>query len=157
MSTASFPNLPPASFPGLPQPHSQTSPASFPGLPQPHSQAFPSLIPRPPHPHSQAFPSLIPRPSPASFPDLPWFQFLITFVIPFHYVSWVCCAPCVSIFCFLVPHLPALRSTDDRRGTMDKTSVSGLELTSIKSTHSKAPAPPSRCVIVWFPGQVAWE
>lgn len=67
-------------------------------------------------PHSHAFPSLIPMPFPASFADLPWFQFLITFVIPFHYVSWVCRAlcTCVSIFCFLVPHLPAMRSTDDR-------------------------------------------
>ena len=157
-----IPRPSPASFPDLPSLIPRPSPASFPGLPQPHSQTFPSLIARTPNLipiPSPDHPSFIPIPSPASFPGLPWFQFLITFVIPFHYVSWVCRAlcTCVSIFCFLVPHLPALRSTDDRRGTMDKTSVSGLELTSIKSTHSKAPAPPSRCVIVWFPCQVAWE
>ena len=66
-----IPRPPSASYPGLPQPHSQASlsliprppSASFPGLPQPHSQASLSLI--------QASLSLIPRPPSASFPGLP--------------------------------------------------------------------------------------
>ena len=130
----------PTSFPGHPQPHCQNT--------QPHSHSFP----RPPQLHSHSFPGLIPRPS-----LVPVFDHICD-SIPLCVLGLSCTVcTCVSIFCFLAPRLPALRSTDDRRGTMDKTSVSGLELTSIKSTHSKAPAPPSRCVIVWFPGQVAWE
>ena len=130
------------------QPHSQAFPSLIPRPSQPHSHSFP----RPPQLHSHSFPGLIPRPS-----LVPVFDHICD-SIPLCVLGLSCTVcTCVSIFCFLVPHLPALRSTDDRRGTMDKTSVSGLELTSIKSIHSKAPAPPSRCVIVWFPGQVAWE
>ena len=63
----------------------------------------------------------------------------------------------VLIFAFLAPHLPALQSTDNRGGSLERAGVSGLELTSIKSTHSKGPAPPPRWVTVWFPSQLGNE